>query len=104
VEDLTEKKNVKNTNLKGKAAVSIKNKNYDKAGDDCKAAIEISQNDPKALNRRSQAFDEALDKDEQTYSEAKAVHNSDPKNQGYISLFFFICMPRSMKCPLQPTR
>ena len=39
VEDLIEKENDKNTNLKSRAAVYIKNTNYDKAVDDCTAAI-----------------------------------------------------------------
>ena len=43
---------------------------------------ELFQNDPEALNRRCQTF-EALDKVEQTYSDAKAVHNYDPKKQCY---------------------
>ena len=44
------------------------------------AAHEISQNYQKALSRMCQAF-EALDKVEQAYSDAKAVHNKDPKNK-----------------------
>ena len=47
---------------------------------DCTAALEIAPNDPKALFRRSQAY-EALDKIDSAYADAKEVHNLDPKNK-----------------------
>eukprot|EP00090_Calanus_glacialis_P004732 TRINITY_DN13559_c0_g1_i1.p1 TRINITY_DN13559_c0_g1~~TRINITY_DN13559_c0_g1_i1.p1 ORF type:complete len:1002 (-),score=408.50 TRINITY_DN13559_c0_g1_i1:92-3097(-) len=78
--ELTDKDNDKSTYLKNRAAVHLKNDDYDKVVEDCTAALEISQNDPKALYRRCQAY-EALDKVEQAYSDAKAVHNCDPKNK-----------------------
>ena len=78
--ELTEKDNDKSTYLKNRAAVHLKKENYRKTVEDCSAALEISQNDPKALYRRCQAY-EALDKVEQAYSDAKAVHHCDPKNK-----------------------
>ena len=47
---------------------------------DCTSALELSPNDPKALFRRSQAY-EALDKIDSAYADAKEVHNLDPKNK-----------------------
>jgi len=78
--DLTDSDNDKSTYLKNRAAVHLKTEDYDKAVEDCTTALEISHNDPKALYRRCQAY-EALDKVEQAYSDAKAVHNCDPKNK-----------------------
>ena len=78
--DLTDSDNDKSTYLKNRAAVHLKTEDYDKAIEDCTTALEISHNDPKALYRRCQAY-EALDKVEQAYSDAKAVHNCDPKNK-----------------------
>jgi hypothetical protein len=78
VEDLTEKYNDKITNLKSRGAVYIKNKNCVKAVDDCTATIEISPNDPKELNRLLKLWTRL-----NRYSDAKAVYNYDPKNQGY---------------------
>jgi tetratricopeptide (TPR) repeat protein len=77
---LTDKENDKSTYLKNRADVHLKNDDYGKAVEDCTSALEISQNDPKALYGRCQAY-EALDKVEQAYSDAKAVHNCDPKNK-----------------------
>lgn len=78
--DLTGKDNDKSTYLKNRAAVYLKIEDFDRAVSDCTGALEISNNDPKALYRRCQAY-EALDKVEQAYSDAKSVHNFDPKNK-----------------------
>jgi len=78
--ELADKDSEKSTYLKNRAAVHLKKENYQKVVDDCTAALELSQNDPKALYRRCQAY-EALDNVEQAYSDAKAVHNHDPKNK-----------------------
>jgi len=77
---LTDKESDKSTYLKNRAAVHLKTEDYERAVQDCTTALEISQNDPKALYRRCQAY-EALDKVEQAYSDAKAVHHCDPKNK-----------------------
>jgi hypothetical protein len=75
--------------MKSRAAVYIKNKNYEKAVDDCTAAIEISQNDPIALNRLLNRLMQKL---------------FTTMFQKYFSLFFLIFMPRLMRCKLQLTR
>jgi len=78
--ELSDKDIDKSTYLKNRAAVHLKKENYEKVVDDCTAALELTQNDPKALYRRCQAY-EALDNVEQAYTDAKAVHNHDPKNK-----------------------
>ncbi|PSN46108.1 Protein unc-45 B [Blattella germanica] len=65
---------------KNRAAVHLKRNEYTEARDDCSAALEIVQNDPKALFRRCQAF-EALEKFEEAYKDARQVHTVDPGNK-----------------------
>jgi len=77
---LTENENDKSIYLKNRAAVNLKSEHFEKVVDDCSASLDICPNDPKALYRRCQAY-EALDKVEQAYTDAKAVHNVDPKNK-----------------------
>jgi len=77
---ITENENDKSIYLKNRAAVNLKSEHFEKVVDDCTASLDICPNDPKALYRRCQAY-EALDKVEQAYTDAKAVHNVDPKNK-----------------------
>jgi len=66
--------------LKNRAAVHLKNENYEQVIKDCTSALELAENDPKALFRRCQAH-QALGNIEQAYSDAKIVHKIDPKNR-----------------------
>jgi len=66
--------------FKNRAASHLKLENYDLAVQDCNSALEISPKDPKALFRRCQAY-EALNKIDSAYTDAKEVHNLDPKNK-----------------------
>lgn len=66
--------------LKNRAAVHLKQLNYNKAIKDCDEALKISPNDPKALFRRCQAFD-ALERFEEAYRDARYVLNVDPNNK-----------------------
>jgi hypothetical protein len=93
VEVLTEKENDKITNLKSRSAVFIKNKNCDKA------SIEISQNDPKALNRPFKLWTRL----NRLILMQKLFTTMILKTKA-ISLFFFICMPRLIRCKQQLTR
>lgn len=77
---IAENENDKSIYLKNRAAVNLKSEHFEKVVDDCTASLDICPNDPKALYRRCQAY-EALDKVEQAYTDAKAVHNVDPKNK-----------------------
>lgn len=65
---------------KNRAAVYLKLEEHEKAVIDCNLALEFSPNDPKALFRRSQAY-EVLGKIDLAYTDAKMVHNLDPKNK-----------------------
>jgi len=66
--------------LKNRAASYLKTEQFEDAVRDCTSALDITPNDPKALFRRSQAY-EALDKIDSAYADAKEVHNLDPKNK-----------------------
>ncbi|KAK7872199.1 hypothetical protein R5R35_001759 [Gryllus longicercus] len=66
--------------LKNRAAAFLKKLEYQKAYDDCSAALEISPNDPKALFRRCQALDN-LERYEEAYRDARQVLSVDPANK-----------------------
>merc|ERR1711963_102609 len=66
--------------LKNRAASYLKTEQFEDAVRDCTSALDITPNDPKALFRRSRAY-EALDKIDSAYADAKEVHNLDPKNK-----------------------
>lgn len=65
---------------KNRAAAYLKVNNYDAAVADCTESLEISPNDPKALFRRSQAY-EALEKYEESYKDAVDLWKADPNNK-----------------------
>ncbi|KAK0176381.1 hypothetical protein PV328_000524 [Microctonus aethiopoides] len=65
---------------KNRAAVYLKQKDYDNVIKDCNEALKTCPNDPKALFRRCQAF-EALEKYEEAYRDARFVINADPTNK-----------------------
>ena len=65
--------------LKNRAAVHLKEENYDDVIEDCTNCLELSPNDPKALYRRCQAY-EALGKVDAAYKDAREVHRVDPNN------------------------
>merc|ERR1712013_636714 len=65
---------------KNRAACHLKMENYDDAVFDCNKSLELVPKDPKALFRRCQAY-EGLDKIDAAYTDAKEVHNLDPKNK-----------------------
>jgi len=66
--------------LKNRAATFLKLEQYEEAVRDCTTSLEICPQDPKALFRRCQAY-EAMDKIDSAYTDAKEVHNIDPKNK-----------------------
>lgn len=65
---------------KNRAAVHLKQKEYDKAIQDCDKALDIIPNDPKALFRRCQAY-QALERFEEAYRDARYVNSADPGNK-----------------------
>jgi len=65
---------------KNRAAVYLKQDDYQRAALDCDLALEITPNDPKALFRRCQAY-EFLGKIDLAYADAKLVHNLNPKDK-----------------------
>jgi len=65
---------------KNRAACHLKLENFDDAVSDCNQSLELYPKDPKALFRRCQAY-EALNKIDSAYTDAKEVHNLDPKNK-----------------------
>ena len=68
------------TFLKNRAAVHLRQEQWKLAEKDCTAALQLVEGDPKALYRRCQA-QEALEKFDLAYADAKAVHNADPSNK-----------------------
>ncbi|XP_017875357.1 protein unc-45 homolog B [Ceratina calcarata] len=65
---------------KNRAAVYLKQEEYDKAVKDCDEALKICPNDPKALFRRCQAL-EALKRFEEAYRDARYIISADPTNK-----------------------
>ena len=65
--------------LKNRAAVFLKEEDFNSVIDDCTRSLEIVPSDPKALFRRCQAH-EALNNVEKAYNDAREVHRVDPKN------------------------
>lgn len=65
---------------KNRAAVYLKQKEYNKVVADCDQALKICPNDPKALFRRCQAL-EALERFEESYRDARYIMNLDPSNK-----------------------
>lgn len=65
--------------LKNRAAVFLKEEDYQAVIDDCTRALELVPNEPKALFRRCQAH-EALGQVDSAYTDAREVHRVDPKN------------------------
>lgn len=68
------------TYLKNRAAAYLKTKEFEKVISDCDKALEIIPEDPKALFRRSQAF-ECLERFEEAYRDAKTIFTVDPTNK-----------------------
>ncbi|XP_055382848.1 protein unc-45 homolog B [Condylostylus longicornis] len=65
---------------KNRAAAHLKKNNYEAALTDCTNSLEITPNDPKALFRRSQAY-ESLQKYEEAYKDAVDLWKADPNNK-----------------------
>lgn len=65
---------------KNRAAALLKLNEFEKASQDCTKVLEIIPKDPKALFRRSQAY-EGLERFEEAYRDARDVWNSDPNNK-----------------------
>lgn len=65
---------------KNRAAAHLKNNDFDSALSDSTSSLEISPMDPKALFRRSQAY-ESLGKYEEAYKDAIDLLKSDPNNK-----------------------
>lgn len=68
------------TYLKNRAAAYLKTCEYDNVIQDCTEALKIIPEDPKALFRRSQAYD-SLEKFEEAYQDAKTIFTVDPTNK-----------------------
>ena len=82
--------------LKNRAAVYLKQNQYDNVIKDCDEALKISPNDPKALFRRCQAL-EALQRYEEAYRDARAVITTDSSNkaiQPIVARLHEICQER----------
>lgn len=65
---------------KNRAAAYLKKEDYENALVDCTATLEITPKDPKALFRRSQAY-EGLHKYEEAYKDAVDLWKADPNNK-----------------------
>ncbi|CAL4178392.1 unnamed protein product [Meganyctiphanes norvegica] len=65
---------------KNRAAVFLKNEEFEKVVKDCTACLEITPTDPKALFRRAQAY-VATELPEKAYVDAMLAQKSDPKNK-----------------------
>ncbi len=65
--------------LKNRAAVFLKEQEYEACIADCTRSLELAPNDPKALFRRCQAH-EALNQVDSAYTDARELHRLDPKN------------------------
>ncbi|XP_076642335.1 unc-45 myosin chaperone [Halictus rubicundus] len=65
---------------KNRAAVYLKQGEYNKAIKDCDESLKICPNDPKALFRRCQAL-EVLERYEEAYRDARYIISSDPGNK-----------------------
>ncbi|KAK3087864.1 hypothetical protein FSP39_011661 [Pinctada imbricata] len=65
--------------LKNRAACHLKTGNYNLAVKDTSTSLDLIPNDPKALYRRCQAY-EQLGKPEEAYKDAAALLKVDPKN------------------------
>ncbi|XP_078050884.1 unc-45 myosin chaperone isoform X1 [Augochlora pura] len=65
---------------KNRAAVYLKQEEYNKAVKDCDESLNICPNDPKALFRRCQAL-EALERYEEAYRDARYIISVDPGNK-----------------------
>lgn len=69
--------------LKNRAAAYLKKENYEKALEDCVAALVITPTDPKILFRSCTSL-EALGRYEEAYRDARAVLKSDPSNKAVV--------------------
>jgi predicted TPR repeat methyltransferase len=67
------------TCLKNRAAVFLKDEDFESCVQDCTRALDLVPNDPKSLFRRCQAH-EALNQVDSAYKDAREVHRVDPKN------------------------
>lgn len=65
--------------LKNRAAVHLKEEDFEAVVFDCNRSLELAPNDPKALFRRCQAH-EALGQVDSAYKDAREVHRLDPNN------------------------
>ncbi|XP_066602124.1 protein unc-45 homolog B-like [Prorops nasuta] len=65
---------------KNRAAVYLKQHDYERTIKDCDKALEIIPNDPKALFRRCQAL-EAMERYEEAYRDVRYIINADPGNK-----------------------
>lgn len=65
---------------KNRAAVYLKQEEYEKAVNDCNEALKITPSDPKALFRRCQALEKLL-RFEEAYRDARHVVVADPGNK-----------------------
>jgi len=65
---------------KNRAQVLLKNEDFQSAVADCTKCLELVPNDPKALYRRSLAY-EGLGQIDSAYNDARQVHKVDPKNK-----------------------
>lgn len=65
---------------KNRAAVYLKQEEYNKAIRDCDEALKICPNNPKALFRRCQAL-ESLERFEEAYRDARYIISADPGNK-----------------------
>lgn len=65
---------------KNRAATYLKQKDYNKAINDCNEALKICPKEPKALFRRCQAL-EALERFEEAYRDARYIISVDPGNK-----------------------
>ncbi|XP_065082949.1 protein unc-45 homolog B [Ochlerotatus camptorhynchus] len=65
---------------KNRAAAYLKLDQFEQAADDCTKSLDCCPNDPKALFRRSQAY-ESLERFEEAYRDLRTIHTHDPNNK-----------------------
>lgn len=68
------------TFYKNRAAAYLKTENYEEAISDCSKVLNVLPTDPKALFRRSQAY-EAIGRVEESYQDLQSIWKADPGNK-----------------------
>ena len=86
--------------LKNRAAVHLKEEDYDAVVRDCTRSLKIVPNDPKALFRRCQAY-KGLNQVDSAYKDAREVYRVDQNNRAIQPILVRLRKAISMKVGLK---